>query len=135
MIERLLVMVILLGIGYVGFWLFKRHNLQQASQQATRDPLLSEVPADRATIVYFTTPGCIPCRTQQQPALSRLQAAIGDTVNIIKVDASLDPDTAQRWGVMSAPTTFILDKSGQAKAVNYGFADENKLRQQLDIAV
>ncbi|MCA9889112.1 MAG: thioredoxin family protein [Anaerolineae bacterium] len=135
MIERFALMLILLAVGYVAFWLFKRHNLQQASEQATQDPLLMDAPINRATIVYFTTPGCIPCQTQQQPALSRLQAAIGDTINIIKVDASQDPEAAQRWGVMSAPTTFVLDRTGKALAVNYGFADENKLRQQLDIAV
>ncbi|QPC85075.1 thioredoxin family protein [Phototrophicus methaneseepsis] len=131
MIERLVIVSILIIVGYVAFALYRKATLHHAAEQAPRDPLLANVPSNSATIVYFTTPGCIPCRTQQQPALEKLKSEMGDSVYIVKVDASEDPETAKRWGVMSAPTTFILGRDGKPSAVNYGAADAATLRQQV----
>lgn len=73
---------------------------------------------------------CGLCRTTQVPAIERLQKILA-LVNIIKVDATTDTDSSKRWGVMSVPTTFILDKTGNPVKVNNGFVDENKLSNQL----
>ena len=137
MIERALLMVGLIAAGYLLFQICRRCNLRNAAVQAIRDPLLADVPDNRTTIVYFTTPGCIPCQTQTQqlPALTKLQTELGDRVHVVKVDAVEDPDTARRWGVMSAPTTFVLGKDGSPRAVNYGVADEQKLKTQVMEAV
>ena len=54
-----------------------------------------------------------------------------DIINIVKVDATVDPDSSKRWGVLSVPTTFVLDREGNPMKVNNGFVDENKLLDQL----
>ena len=51
------------------------------------------------------------------------------------IDATQSPKTAERWGVMSAPTTFVLDNTFQPKHINHGVADVNKLKRQLGFAV
>jgi hypothetical protein len=47
------------------------------------------------------------------------------------VDATQDPDAADRWGVFSAPTTFVLDKGGNPRHVNRGVASTERLKEQL----
>ena len=50
---------------------------------------------------------------------------------IIEVDASERMDLASEWGVMSVPTTFILDKSGRPRQINHGVTRAEKLLAQL----
>ena len=88
----------------------------------------------KPTIVYFTTPFCMPCKTQQQPALTQLRSEL-DHVQVVQIDATEQPDVADRWGVFSAPTTFILDTLGQPREVNHGVADVHKLRRQIEAVV
>lgn len=54
---------------------------------------------------------------------------------VLQFDATQVPDAADRWGVMSAPTTFVLNAVGEPQAVNHGVADERKLLQQIENAV
>ncbi len=128
MIERLLIIITLTSIALLAYQICKRCQLRRVSQA---DPLLASVQPGTPVIVYFTVPSCIPCLTQQRPALEQIQAELGDQVQIVQVDATEDPDTADRWGVMSAPTTFVVDGRGQAHAVNHGVADASQLKSQL----
>ena len=136
MIERLIFAGILMALGAVAYCVVQRCHLSQLAKSVEIDPILSDLKRDVATIVYFTTPMCIPCKTQQQPALRKLQVELGDEqLQIVQIDATQDPSAAERWGVMSAPTTFVLDKMFQPKHINHGVADVNKLKRQLGITV
>jgi len=130
MFERLLIALLLMAAGILIYQFYTRQQLKRVRQAIPIDPLLQNLDAAKPTIVYFTTPGCIPCRVQQQPALEQLQREIA--VQVVKVDATQDPDAADRWGVMSAPTTFVLDRNGQPIEVNHGVADANKLKRQIE---
>lgn len=132
MIERFLIAAALLAIGVVAYLWQTRTQLRRIAEQHNHDPLLSDFSPGTPAIVYFTTPGCVPCKTQQQPALQRLRESLGNRVQIFQFDATEVPDAADRWGVMSAPTTFVLNADGEPKAVNHGVADERKLTQQLE---
>jgi thiol-disulfide isomerase/thioredoxin len=132
MIERLILVGVLALVGVVAYHLFSRYHLKRAAGNAQTDPLLQALKPGIPAILYFTTPTCIPCRTQQQPALARLQAELGDGIQIIQIDATQNADAAERWGVFSAPTTFLLDIQRQVREVNYGVADTPKLKRQLD---
>ncbi len=134
MLERLLIAGLLLGVGILVYCIYRRFHLSQLAKSIDIDPILTDLKQGVSTIVYFTTPMCIPCKTQQQPALKVLQSELGDgSIQIIQIDATQDPSAAQRWGVMSAPTTFVLDETFQPKHVNHGVADVNKLKRQLGI--
>ncbi len=135
MIERLIAALVLLVIGYVAYRLLIRRQMSQTTALAPADPLLRGITPGVPTIVYFTTPMCIPCKTQQAPALKRLQDEMGESVQIVRVDATEQPDAAQRWGVFSAPTTFVISGCGETLAVNHGVAEADKLRRQLHAAV
>jgi len=129
MIERLLIAAVLLIVGFVIYrlWIARQKGIVNAL--VCIDPLLCDIKPGIPVIVYFTTPMCIPCRTQQAPTLERLRNEVG--VQIVKVDATENPSAADRWGVFSAPTTFVIDGQGTTRAVNHGVADFNTLRMQL----
>ncbi|MBE2269709.1 MAG: thioredoxin family protein [Anaerolinea sp.] len=129
MIERLLITILLLAVGLIAYRLWIARQKQTATALVPIDPLLTGMQPGVPVIVYFTTPTCIPCRTQQMPALERLRNEV--TVQIVKVDATENSDAADRWGVFSAPTTFVIDGRGVTRAVNHGVADFHTLKTQL----
>ena len=132
MLERLLIACLLIVVGLVSYRGLKWWCLHRACRLGAQDPLLSTFVPGRPGILYFTSEACSACRTQQQPALARLQAGFGqEQVQIIRVDADHHLPDAERWGVMSLPTTFVLDRQGLPKAVNYGVASAEKLGRQL----
>ncbi|MGJ3239710.1 MAG: thioredoxin family protein [Anaerolineae bacterium] len=133
MIERLIIALIVLGLGIVLYQLYTRYQLARIGKGRAVDPILVGLNPDLPTIVYFTTPHCISCKVQQQPALKRVRDT--QEVQVIQIDATESPDVADRWGVMSAPTTFILDGTLTPRAVNHGVANENKLRKQVNEAM
>ncbi|NJL95712.1 MAG: thioredoxin family protein [Anaerolineae bacterium] len=129
MLERLLILV---GVCALGFFTYQGYTFWQKRRigaQAATDPLLTGVDLSRPTIVFFTTPECVACRTVQVPAFEDLQQHIN--LQIIRVDAEADPQAASRWGVFSVPTTFVLDRQGHPSSINRGVAGEPLLRQQL----
>lgn len=85
----------------------------------------------RPTIIYFTTPDCIPCKTVQRPALQKALSQMGEAFQLVEVNAYEKPELARQWGVLSIPTTFILDSTGKPRHVNYGVAPAEKLVRQL----
>ena len=131
MVERLAAALVLLAVGLIAYRFLIWRQIRRTTALAPTDPLLSGLKPGVATILYFTTPTCIPCKTQQTPALACLQKELGEALQIVRVDATEHPDAAERWGVFSAPTTFILNGRGVTLAVNHGVAEADKLRHQL----
>lgn len=120
--------VAIIGLGIFAYWCINQRALLKAQNNALS--LFSKLP-DKPVIVYFTTPDCAPCKTIQRPALNRLAALMGDKLEVIEIDASQRPDLAEQWGVMSVPTTFLLDARGEPRFVNNGVARVEKLMGQL----
>lgn len=131
MIERILILSVLIVLGVIAYQLFTRRQLQMASSAVHSDPLLSNIMLNKQTIVYFTTPQCAPCKLQQTPTLNKLETASDGQLQIIRVDATEDPSAADRWGVFSVPTTFVLDETGKPRRVFNGVVSEDQLKQEL----
>ncbi|NWF68433.1 MAG: thioredoxin family protein [Chloroflexi bacterium] len=130
MIERLLLVALLFALGYLVYAYSKRRQIRHTTElHILRDPVLAHVKSGTPAIIYFTTPQCVPCQTVQRPALAVVERELG--VQVVKIDATLDPAAAQRWGVLSVPTTFILDSAGRTRDVNYGVAPLDKLKRQI----
>jgi thiol-disulfide isomerase/thioredoxin len=115
-------------IGLVGYWLINQRLLVRAKSNIFT--LFNQLP-NKPVIVYFTTPDCAPCKTVQRPALNRVTQLLGDSLEVVEIDATQRPDLAKQWGVMSVPTTFLLDARGEARYVNNGVARAEKLMEQL----
>lgn len=118
--------IILLGLGayrLLNIWLLSRAKNNINS-------VLSPLP-NKPVIVYFTTPDCAPCKTVQRPALEKLMTLLGEKLHVVEIDATERPDLAKIWGVMSVPTTFLLNAKGEARYVNNGVARAEKLMEQI----
>lgn len=83
-------------------------------------------------ILAFSSADCHQCHLLQTPALQRVLEAKGAGVSIVEVDAPSSPELTWRYRVFTVPTTVILDATGHAHAVNYGFANTRRLLEQVD---
>jgi thiol-disulfide isomerase/thioredoxin len=115
-----------------GFGLFHLANRLILARLRGRRLGLEAVRPGVPAILYFTTPSCRPCQTVQRPALAKLQERLGDSLQIITVDALARPDLADYWGVLSVPTIFIIDSKGRPRRVNHGVASAEKLLRQME---
>jgi thiol-disulfide isomerase/thioredoxin len=126
---RSLLAIAIIVIGVVGYWLINQRLLVRAKSNIFT--LFNQLP-NKPVIVYFTTPDCAPCKTVQRPALSRVMQLLGDGLEVVEIDAIQRPDLAKQWGVMSVPTTFLLDARGEARYVNNGVTRAEKLMEQIE---
>ena len=118
----------IIGVGLGAYWLLNQRLLSRAKSNLTS--LLNPLP-NKPVIVYFTTPDCAPCKTVQRPALDKLMTLLGEKLHVVEIDATECPDLAKTWGVMSVPTTFLLNAKGEARYVNNGVARAEKLMEQI----
>lgn len=131
MIERIIILVVLIALSMIAYRAFNRWKLRRINEH---DQLFTHFAPGKPGLVLFTAEYCYPCITQQKPAIRRLVEQIGEkAVQIIEVDVEKNPEVAQRWGVLSLPTTFILDRDGKPRDINHGVTSTEKLKRQLEL--
>jgi thioredoxin 1 len=122
----LAVSMIILGLGT--YWLINQRLLGRARNNVFT--LFEKLP-EKPVLVYFTTPDCTPCKTVQRPAIERVSNVLGERLAVVEINAYEQPDLARTWGVLSVPTTFVIDARGEARYVNNGVARAEKLLEQI----
>jgi thiol-disulfide isomerase/thioredoxin len=127
-LTRFLWVLVLIALGMAGYYLWTRLSLVRAGSRRLG---LEGVERGRPVLVYFTTPTCAPCKTIQRPAIQRLMTLMGECLQVVEIDAARQPEIADHWGVLSVPTTYILDDNGQPRHVNHGVAPFEQLSRQL----
>ena len=80
-------------------------------------------------LVTFTGARCIICR-QLAPMLAAVVAEAGDALASAKVDVDMYPALAERYAIVSLPTTLLFRDGGLADRI-YGFATAGRLRDWL----
>jgi thiol-disulfide isomerase/thioredoxin len=133
MVERIFILssVILLMMGLWVMWRWWQHRrFGELQQQSLPGFLAQQVMVGQPAILYFTNDGCVQCKVQQTPVLERFAAATG--VPVHRLDAVEQPDLADFYGVMTLPTTVVLDRQRRPVAINYGVAPLQKLREQVE---
>lgn len=127
--ETLLRLLWATGIAFAGlalYFLFNQILLRRMQRQAQ-----ALTNTGKPVLLYFTTPTCAPCKTIQRPAIERLQRELGDGLQVVEIDAAAQPEQADLWGVLSVPTTILLDPAGRPRHINHGVAPAEKLRRQI----
>ena len=137
-IDAIIITVVLLGVGMGGYWLYRfihGRNALKKLRGESESPAAHAFPAyvpNKPGIVLFTADYCGPCKHRQRPTIQKVIAHFGvDAIQFIMVDVDVLPDVANRWGVMSLPTTVMLDKSGQPVHINHGVTPRETLTHQL----
>ena len=85
-----------------------------------------------ARILAFSSTDCRQCHQLQTPALRRVVEARGSAVSVVDIDATVEDKLVQTYHILTVPSTVVLDATGQARAVNYGFANTQLLLTQID---
>jgi thioredoxin-like negative regulator of GroEL len=114
-----IVAVALLARALTQRW--QRHMAGRAADQSAEVPL----------VLYFSGPRCVTCRVAQEPALERLRASHPAPFELRKVDATVESSLAEQFGVLTVPTTVVIDSGGAIRAINNGYASEQQIAAQL----
>ena len=132
MFERLVIVAIGAAVAVVayGAWrLWQRRRLRALQVITAPVHLPATVTGGKPAVLYFTTDDCAQCRLQQAPILAQLQARVDVAVH--KLDAIEQEALAQLYGIMTVPTTVVLDTQLRPVAINHGVAPLQKLQAQI----
>jgi thioredoxin-like negative regulator of GroEL len=136
--ERLAIVVLVAVALAVTVVVVRRWNASRVATLTSAAPLweaLGETPDGRRAVVAFSTPSCAACHTAQAPAIQVAEQQLGaSSVRVIRVDASRQPEVARAFGVLTVPSTVVLEPAGRVVAVNQGFAPSRRLIEQLQSA-
>lgn len=129
----LTVLVAALGIAYIiGRLLTLRAGLMKevtpAEPSAENDNSDLGLSTTGPTVVHFSATWCGPCA-----AVRRVVDQVCDDLEVAHVEIDLDanPVAARRLSVLSLPTTFIFDASGQQRYRTAGVPKSADLREAL----
>jgi thiol-disulfide isomerase/thioredoxin len=130
MVERLLILFALAGALAGGWQLLRLWQARRVRALATERLFAGILPDGRPAVVAFTLPSCSDCRARQAPALERLRAQ-APAVEIAVLRADGHGELIERLGILTVPSTVVLDARGGVRFLNQGFADEVRLAGQL----
>lgn len=133
MLERFLILGLVIGFAGVAWLLWIWWESRRVEELQTLNlpmPLAQQVTAGAPAVLYFSTEACVQCRLQQTPVLERFAAETGIIVH--KFDAVLQAELADFYGVMTVPTTVVLDRQRRPVSINYGLASLAKLTEQVN---
>ena len=134
-VAALLAVALLTWATVAGVRAYAAARKRQALAAAPALDLPGVATAESVRVLAFSSEDCSPCHTLQRPALNRLLDARQGRVSVVEIDAASSPDLTQRYAVLTVPTTVVLDETGRARAINYGFAPLAKLLAQVDEAL
>lgn len=92
---------------------------------------------DMPVFIDFYAEWCGPCK-MAAPVVDKLSGEYDGKAVIAKLDVDSNPETAQKFGVMSIPTVVIMKKDGDTmKEVErkVGFPGEDGFKQMIDGAL
>lgn len=119
-----LLVAIATGLGVV--WRARQGRATEARGEASD----LAAPGAGVTLVQVSTPVCAPCRSAHR-VLGAL-AANTPGVAHVDVDAAERPEVARRFGILSTPTTLLVDSRGAVRARILGVPNRAALATRLN---
>ncbi len=132
-VERAAASITVLLAMYGGVTLFtilQRRRLSRHKTEAAHD---AQLPTGTPRLLYFWTEECAPCRAQEREinlAKKRLEVA-GVHLAVDKMNAHREELFAERFNIMTVPTTVLLDSNGVVVGWNPGLTRANRLFDQV----
>jgi hypothetical protein len=136
-IVRIGVLVLVSILLWLTVWSGRRFVEAQRQRALAATPIISgnnnvDASWSLVRILAFSSADCRQCHELQIPALQRVLDARGSKVSVAEVDAPNSPALTQQYRVLTLPSTVVMDAAGRAHAVNYGFANTQRLLEQVD---
>jgi thiol-disulfide isomerase/thioredoxin len=132
MIERAGIALLLIGLAFGAYSFATRWQVARVTRITGSQDVLAGLRKGVPAVIYFWSEDCAPCKAIQSPAVKRLLETLGpDDVQIVEINAVEHPEIAARWGVLSLPTTFIVDRMGECRQVNHGVIRAEQLERQV----
>ena len=128
MLERIIIFLAIFSMATI-VWLVagKYRAIKAASADAGK--LFSR---GKPAILYFWSEGCVVCRTLQKPAIeSILSENLVANLQFVAIDISEHPELTSEWGVMTVPSSFVINEEGICKYSNSGLVSKEFLTKQL----
>jgi thiol-disulfide isomerase/thioredoxin len=129
--ERMLIVVLVAAGVAVAWGVLRLWRARRVESLAAETPLADLLPTGRPAVVAFAAPGCAECKARQAPALDRLAATLGDAVTVRTLAAPDHPELVGRLGILTVPSTVVLDARGTVRHLNLGFAATERLAEQI----
>lgn len=132
-LERLLILGIAAGVLVFALAVWRALQARRLARLAASDApeAVAHLIDDGPALLYFTTETCAQCRFQQTPILRQLEASAAIPVRTF--DAIEHEQLARHYGILTVPTTVLLDRSRRPVAINHGLAPLHKLREQVQL--
>ena len=131
MLDRFLILLAV-ALAVLAVWgalrLWRHAKLRQLRMQT---PFNDIVPSGKPAVVAFSAPYCRDCHTLQEPALTRLERDLNERVTVKSLSALDYPELVEQLGILTVPSTVVLDAQGEVRHLNLGYASDDKLREQL----
>jgi thioredoxin-like negative regulator of GroEL len=126
-------LALLLAVIVIAVRAWSSYQLRRMRAGADRHlwSTLGEKPDGRPSLIVFSTPGCIACRTAQRPAVEVVAARFAGALRVMSVDIADRPAVGRAFNVMTAPTTAVLSGDGRVQNLNHGFAPAEVLARQV----
>jgi hypothetical protein len=128
--ERLALLVGVALVAALIVYVVRRWLAARAAARAGA-ALPADLPIEHSgapTVVYFYGAGCPACPTQRAALESLKERA---PLNVVPIDAAADGRLAEWAGVLTVPSTALVDPAGRLQRVNHGFRSADELADQL----
>jgi len=73
---------------------------------------------------------CGPCR-MYSPVIEEVSKDYDGKIKFVKIDADENPNIAQKYNIMSIPTTLLIE-NGKVKAMQVGAVPKDALKKWID---
>ena len=128
MLERIIIAATLFFMAAIMWHALKMYRKYKAGK-ADPEKLIK---TGRPAVLYFWADNCSVCKSVQKPAIEFiLSANIIKDLQFVAIDVSEKPDLTNEWGVMTVPSSFVINKNGICKYINSGLVSREDLTRQL----